>query len=207
MNGTIRILLTDDHLVVRMGIASILSFEDDMEVVGETDNGEDAVALARARAPDVVVMDLQMPRLGGADATARIRRVAPGAKVLVLTTYGTSADLKRAFDNGAAGALVKSSSQSEILAAIRCVHAGGRAVSPEIACALRDLRALPDLSPRQVEILNLIAKGFSNREIADALGLSVDTVKDHLKKTFSRMGVATRAEAVSLALGAGLITG
>lgn len=203
----IRILLADDHLIVRMGIASILSFEKDMELVGETDNGADAVRLAHELKPDVVVMDLKMPKLSGADATMRIHATDPEVKVLMLTTFGTSAELKKAMDGGAAGALLKNSSQTEIIAAIRKVAAGSRVVSGEIQHSVDDMKSVPEMSQRQLEILNLIAKGFSNREIADILGVSLETVKDHIKKILLRMGATSRTEAASIAVNMQLVTG
>ncbi len=206
-NRKTRVLLADDHLVVRMGMASLLSFEEDLEVVGETDNGVDAVRLAQELAPDVVLMDLQMPKLGGAEATARIHEANPDVKVLILTTFGTSVELKGAMDGGAAGALVKSSSQSEIIDGIRKVAAGERVVSPEIQHTISSMPDIPELSSRQLEILNLIAKGFSNKEIADIAGVSIETVKDHIKKILLRMGASSRTEAASLAVNLNLVTG
>ena len=203
----IRILLADDHLIVRMGMASILSFEEDMEVVGEAGNGLDAVKMAAELSPDVVLMDLQMPEFGGADATAKIHEANPNIKILILTTFGTSADLKKAMDGGAAGALIKNSSQNEIIAAIRGAVVGERTVSSEIRHTLRDLQSIPELSPRQLEILNLIAKGFSNSEIAGIAGISLETVKDHIKKILMRLGVSSRTEAASLAINLNLIGG
>lgn len=203
----IRILLADDHLIVRMGMASILSFEEDMEVVGEAGNGLDAVKMAAELSPDVVLMDLQMPELGGADATAKIHEANPNIKILILTTFGTSADLKKAMNGGAAGALIKNSSQNEIIAAIRGAVVGERTVSSEIRHTLRDLQSIPELSPRQLEILNLIAKGFSNSEIAGIAGISLETVKDHIKKILMRLGVSSRTEAASLAINLNLIGG
>ena len=203
----IRILLADDHLIVRMGMASILSFEEDMEVVGEAGNGLDAVKMAAELSPDVVLMDLQMPELGGADASAKIHEANPNIKILILTTFGTSADLKKAMDGGAAGALIKNSSQNEIIAAIRGAVVGERTVSSEIRHTLRDLQSIPELSPRQLEILNLIAKGFSNSEIAGIAGISLETVKDHIKKILMRLGVSSRTEAASLAINLNLIGG
>ena len=203
----IRILLADDHLIVRMGMASILSFEEDMEVVGEAGNGLDAVKMAAELSPDVVLMDLQMPELGGADATAKIHEANPDIKILILTTFGTSADLKKAMDGGAAGALIKNSSQNEIIAAIRGAVVGERTVSSEIRHTLHDLQSIPELSPRQLEILNLIAKGFSNSEIAGIAGISLETVKDHIKKILMRLGVSSRTEAASLAINLNLIGG
>ena len=203
----IRILLADDHLVVRMGIASLLSFENDFEVVGEADNGTEAVYLACRLIPDVVLMDLQMPDMDGVEATAKILQAHPSIRILILTTFGTSANLVYAFNCGAAGAIVKSSSQDEIISAIRAVATGRRVVSREIEHTLKTQRALPDLSPRQLEILNLIAKGFSNKEIADILTVSLETVKDHIKKILLRMGASSRTEAASQAIAMNLITG
>lgn len=203
----IRILLADDHLVVRMGIASILSFESDFEVVGETDNGADAVRLVRELKPDVVLMDLKMPQLGGADATTQIHAADPGVKILILTTYGTSAELKKAMDGGAAGALLKNSSQTEIIDAIREAMDGRRVLSGEIRHSIEGMKSAPEMSQRQLEILNLVAKGFSNKEIADILGVSLETVKDHLKKILLKMGAGSRTEAASLAVNLQLVTG
>ena len=205
--GKIRVLLADDHFVVRTGIASILSFEDDIEVVGEADNGASAVEMAKSLRPDVVLMDLQMPKMSGADATVRIREAAPGAKVLILTTFGDSVDMKKALDGGAAGALVKSSSQEELIAAIRRVASGESVVSREIAHNVREMESVPELSQRQLEILNLIAKGFSNQEISKVLGVSLESVKDHIKKILAKMDAASRTEAASLAVNMHLITG
>jgi len=204
--GKTRILLADDHLVVRMGIASIIAFEPDLEVVAEADTGEEAVALARAHKPDVVVMDLMMPKLSGADATVAILQENPAVRVLILTTFGTSDDMRRAFDAGAAGGLVKSSSQAEIIAAIRAVAAGRRVLSPEIEHSLGTAADPPPLSIRQLEVLNLAAKGFTNREIGDILGIGVNGVKAHLKLIYTRLGVASRTEATSIAINLRLIS-
>ena len=203
----LRILLADDHLVVRMGIASILSFEKDIEVVGETDNGADAVRLVHELKPDVVLMDLKMPQLDGADATMQIHAADPNVKILILTTFGTSAELKKAMDGGASGALMKNSSQAELIAAIRDVVSGKIVMSDEIRLSIKDMKSTPEMSQRQLEILNLVAKGFSNREIADIAGVSLETVKDHVKKILLKMGAASRTEAASLAVNLQLITG
>ena len=203
----LRILLADDHLVVRMGIASIFSFEKDMEVVGETDNGADAVRLARELKPDVVLMDLKMPQLGGADATMQIHTADPDVKILILTTFGTSAELKKAMDGGASGALMKNSSQTELIEAIRDVMSGKLVMSGEIRHSIKDMDSTPEMSQRQLEILNLVAKGFSNKEIADIAGVSLETVKDHVKKILLKLGAGSRTEAAALAVTLNLVTG
>ena len=203
----LRILLVDDHLVVRMGIASILSFEKDIEVVGETDNGADAVRLVHELKPDVVLMDLKMPQLDGADATIQIHAADPHVKILILTTFGTSAELKKAMDGGASGALMKNSSQTELIAAIRDVASGKLVMSAEIRHSIKDMKSTPEMSQRQLEILNLVAKGFSNREIADIAGVSLETVKDHVKKILLKMGAGSRTEAAALAVNMNLVTG
>ena len=202
-----RILLADDHMVVRMGIASVLTFAGGMNVVGEADNGLDAVRLAHELKPDVVLMDLQMPALSGAEATARIHAQDPEVKVLVLTSFGTSAELKKAMDAGAAGALVKSSSREEIIDAINGVMAGHQVMSGVIQATIEDFSAMPELSPRKIEILNLVAKGLSNREIAEIIGVTPETIKDHVAKILHIIGASTRAEAATTAVNLGLITG
>lgn len=199
------VLLADDHLVVRMGISTIISFERDLRVVAEADTGAEAVQFAREHRPDVIVMDLMMPKTNGADATVEILRENPNAKVLILTTFGTSADLRRAVDAGAAGAIVKTSTQEEIIDAIRRVAAGERVFSPEIERTLAQTTDATLLSPRQREVINLAAKGFTNREIGELLHLGVNGVKDRLKTAFARLGASNRAEAVNIASGAGLI--
>lgn len=206
MKAPTRILLADDHLVVRMGIATIISFETDMTVVGETDNGEDAVRLALELKPDVILMDLMMPKMNGVDAAAEILKAAPTAKILVLTTFGTSSDIRKVLDAGAAGAMVKTSSQQEIISAIRTVSAGGRVVSKEIENSLKAEEPVPSLSARQLEILGLVAKGFSNQDIARLVGMGVNGVKDHLKNIYSILQVASRTEAATLAVKLGIIS-
>ena len=206
MGNRIKVLLADDHLVVRMGIAAIISFEKDLVVIGETDNGIDAVRLARELKPDVIVMDLMMPRMSGADATAEILMENPAAKVLVLTTFGTSQEIRKVLDAGAAGALVKTSSQSEIIDAIRSVAAGRRVISKEISNSLKAEPDVPKLSSRQIEVMNLVAKGFANNDIARILNISVNSVKNHLKNIYTILDVSSRTEAATIAINLKLIS-
>ena len=206
MKKKIRIILVDDHLVVRMGIASILSFEKDLSVVGQADSGSEAIRLTDALAPDVVVMDLMMPDMDGVEATRRIHASHPETRILILTSFGTSSEVRRALDAGATGALVKTSTQDEICEAIRGVSAGNRVLSPEIANALKCLSTDVDLSRQQREVLQLVANGYSNKDIASALGIGTNCVKYHLKLIFANLGASTRAEATSIALGRKLIS-
>lgn len=199
MNGKLRILLADDHFVVRMGIASLLSFEQDMEVVGEADTGRRAVRRAKELKPDVVLMDLMMPELDGAEATRQIKDELPDTKVLILTTFGESHDIVRALENGASGALIKTEDQTHLLKAIRTVAAGGRAISREIQATIDANAAGEQLTARQIEVLAYVAKGLTNREIGDLLGISGESVKDHLSGAFRRLGASNRSEAITLA--------
>ena len=200
MKRKIRILLADDHLVVRMGLAAIIGIEKDFELAGEAGNGREAVRLAAELDPDVIIMDLMMPQMDGVEATERIFRQNPDAKILILTTFGGSDDLKRALDAGALGAMVKDSAHAELIDAIRATARGERTLSPAIRSQLRSSAPQPDLTPRQIEILSYVAKGLNNREIAPLIGIGPDCVKAHLKTAFARLGVASRSEAVAIAI-------
>ena len=205
MNRKIKVLIVDDHLVVRMGLAAIIGIEKDMAVVGEACDGQEAVRLAATLKPDVIVMDLMMPKLGGADATESILRANPDAKILILTTFGTSDELRRALDAGAVGALVKDSAHGQLIAAIRHAASGDLTISPEIKRQLKASEQKPELTSRQIEILTYVAKGLNNREIADLIEIGPDCVKAHLKTAFARLGAASRSEAVAIALRKGLL--
>ncbi len=207
-SDVIRVLVADDHAVVRAGIVSLLSAESDIEVVGEAVDGDDAVAQALALQPDLVVMDVRMPRLTGDAATAIIRERAPAVRVLVLTTYESDASILSAIEAGASGYLLKAAPADELVAGVRSVAAGEVALSPAIAAQLvaRVREPAPaTLTPRETEVLRLVADGLSNRAIGERLFVGESTVKTHLLRAFEKLGVNDRTRAVTLAMERGLI--
>lgn len=204
----IRVLVADDHAVVRAGIVALLGSEPDIEVVGEAVDGVEAVELAASLTPDLVVMDVRMPRLTGDEATARILAETPGVRVLVLTTYESDASILAAIEAGASGYLLKAAPAEELLAGVRSVAAGEVALSPAIAAQLvARMRqpALPTLTPRETEVLRLVAAGLTNKQIGERLHLGEATVKTHLLRTFDKLGVSDRTRAVTLAMERGLL--
>ena len=196
----LRVLIVDDHLVVRMGLSALISLEPGLSVVGEAEDGESALELVGKLHPDVVVMDIMMPRMNGVEATARIAASHPEARILLLTTFSASGEVVQALDAGACGAIVKDSSQKDLVAAIRAVAAGTQVISPEISRTIAGASSKPQLSEHHRAILDYVARGLSNPEIGKLLGIGPDCVKAHLKIIYSRLGVATRAEAVAFAL-------
>jgi len=208
MSSQIRVLIADDHPVVRDGLRAMLATQPDMELVGEAATGTEAVASARALRPDVVLMDLQMPQLDGPAAIATLRDKEPGVRVLVLTTFGTDADITRAIDAGATGYLLKDAPREQLFSAIRSAARGESALSPSVASrVLGRMRAPAEeaLSPRELEILQAVARGLSNRDIARKLYVSQATVKTHLLRIFAKLGVDDRTAAVTVALERGII--
>ncbi|MBR1920520.1 MAG: response regulator transcription factor [Kiritimatiellae bacterium] len=201
----IRILLADDHALMRMGLKSLLNVQRDMHVVGEAEDGEEAVRAAESLRPDVVVMDLAMPGVGGAEATRRIADAHLGAKVVILTAFGDSADVGKALARGACGAQMKGGPTDELLAAIRAVHAGGTAIAPEIRRLLDKRDAAADLSERQIEILACVARGLKTSVIAEELGISVGGVKQHLSRICLALGASNRSEAAAIAIARHLV--
>lgn len=199
MKAKVRVLIADDHSVVRMGLASLLGTAKNVEVVGEAINGEEAVRKALKLMPDVVVMDLVMPRKDGVAATEEILVAAPETKVLILTTFGTSDDITRALKAGATGAIMKSATNRELLAAVQSVAQGRRFVSAEIEGILANDPPIPELSQRQREILESIARGLTNREIATQLDISLESVKSHVKVTLEKLEASSRTEAAAIA--------
>ena len=196
----LRILIADDHLVVRMGLSALISLEPGMSVVGEAEDGESALELVRRHHPDVVIMDVMMPQMNGVEATARIASEFPDVHILILTTFSASEEVVKALDAGADGAIVKDSSQRDLISAIHAVADGKRVISPEISRTIAGVSQKPQLSERHRVILDYVAKGLSNPDIGKLLGIGPDCVKAHLKIIYSRLGVATRAEAVAFAL-------
>lgn len=201
----IRLLVVDDHHVVRSGLAASLGLEDDLQVVGEADSGATVSALARKLRPDVVLMDLRMPGGNGIEATAALRADLPEARVLMFTTFDGDEEIYRAMQAGARGYLLKSAPREELLAAIRAVAAGERYLPAALAQRLAGRIGTPDVSDREIEVLRLIARGKANKEIAVALGISDETVKRHVSNLFVKMGVADRAQATSEGIRRGLI--
>ena len=200
MTDKIKVLIVDDHAILRMGLASLLNAKKDIEVVGDAEDGPTAIRRAARLKPDVVVMDLLMPNMDGVEATRRLLADRPDTKVLILTTFGTADGIAHALEAGALGAVMKNVDFSELVAAIRAVAAGERAVSPEIERILAAEPPIAALSPRQTEILQSIVRGLSNPDIAKQLGISLDMVKEHSAALFQKIGAANRTEAVAIAL-------
>lgn len=201
----IRVLVVDDHAMMRDGISALLNRQADMTVVGEASNGAEAIAMFRQLSPDVTLMDVQMPGVGGVEAIGEIRRIAADARILVLTTYPGDANAVRALRAGASGYLLKNGIRSELVDAIRSVRSGRRAVSSDIAHELAAHALDEPLTQREIEILRLVADGHANKQIARQLSLSVETVKAQLKTIFSKLGVHDRTHAVTLAARRGYI--
>lgn len=194
------ILLVDDHAVVRMGLSAIINLQADLKVCGEAENGETAVRLATELKPDVVVMDFSLPGMDGAEATAAVLKVSPSSKVLILTSFGTSADLARAMAAGAVGAVTKNLSNDELSSAIRDTARGIQHFSPEIRQTLSDGTDDKAFTKRQMEVLDSITRGLSNDDIALMLGISKSRVKQHLNEVYEKLGASNRAEAVAIAM-------
>ena len=200
----IRVVLVDDHPVVRSGLAGLLGDEADIEVVGEASDGAEGVELAAALDPDLVLMDLRMPGMDGASATAAI--TAAGGRVLVLTTYDTDADILRAVEAGATGYLLKDTPRDQLVDAVRAAARGETVLAPPIAAKLmRQVRGHEQLTPREVEVLGLVAQGRSNGDIARELFIGEATVKTHLLRIFDKLDVADRTRAVTVAMERGYL--
>ena len=195
-----RILIVDDHALLRRGLKSIIQYQKDMEVVGEAENGKVAVQQAKSLLPDLVVMDLVMPVMDGVEATRLVKAESPQTKVLILTTFGTSADISRALEAGASGAIMKDTPDDKFLSSMRRVIRGESVLAPEIEHMIKNEPEAPKLTERQLDILHSLARGFTNRDIALQLNLKPSGVRVHVDAILSKLGAATRSEAVAIAL-------
>jgi two-component system NarL family response regulator len=201
----IRILIAEDHLVTRMGLSAIFSAEDDLQVVAEAANGAQAVELFRQHQPDVTLMDMRMPRVSGLAAIQQIRAEFPQARIIVLTTYETDADIRLALEAGAIGYLLKDASQEKLLAAVHSVARGKSWLMPEVHRRLVESQILCHLSARELEVLNLLARGLSNADIGAQLFIAENTVKNHVRSILEKLGVNDRTAAVTTALQRGFV--
>ena len=200
MKSKIKVLIADDHTIVRIGLVTLLSAEPDIEVVGEARNGEMAVKETLRLTPDIVVMDLMMPKKDGAEATAELHERLPSAKVIILTTFGASDGIAHALESGAAGALMKTADDADIVSTIRAVAGGRTVISADIKRLLANDPPVPTLTPRQLEVLSSMTRGLTNRDIANQLGICIDRVNDQVAAILTKIGAANRTEAVAIAL-------
>ena len=201
----IRVLSADDHPVVRNGIAAMIANEPDIEVVAQARDGAEAVALFEAHAPDVVLMDLRMPTMDGVSAIRAIRALDPDARVVALTTFDGDTDIHRALSAGACAYLLKDALVGDLVAAIRSAVAGRRLIPPAVASRLAEFTPRVELTAREQEVLQLVADGLRNKEIARVIGRSNETVKDHMQSILQKLGARDRTQAVTLALQRGII--
>lgn len=201
MNTPIRILIADDHAVVRVGLFTVLSLTPGFEIVGEASNGKQAVRRAKELKPDVVIMDLQMPVMSGVDATAALVRELPETRVLILTTYGFSEDIAQVLQAGARGVVIKTASNTSLVTAIRTVAAGKIFIPKDVEQLIKTASDdVPMLTDRQRDMLEALTRGLTNADIAKLFGISLDGVKSHFRTIYARIGAANRSEAVSITL-------
>ncbi|HWD00745.1 MAG TPA: response regulator transcription factor [Candidatus Sulfopaludibacter sp.] len=205
MSEPIRILVAEDHLVARVGVSTIVNMQPDMTIVAEASNGQQAVELYRKHQPDVTLLDLRMPGMGGVEAAQAIRAEFPNARMIALTTYGGDEDIRRALNAGVHAYLTKDVLHDELLKAIRAVHAGQTYLPAGVAAALAAQMPRPDLSAREVQVLELIVRGLANKQIAYALSIAEHTVKNHVKNILSKLAVQDRTQAATAAIQRGII--
>lgn len=203
--SVIRMLTVDDHPLLRKGIAALVNSEPDIELVAEASNGLEAIEMFRAHRPDITIMDLQMPGMGGIEAINRILSEFPGAKMIVLTTYSGDVQVVRALKAGVQGYILKGNVHRELLETIRAVHAGKKRIPPELAVQLVDHAADDSLTPRELDVLRLIAAGNANKQIADQLSIGEASVKSHVANILSKLGANDRTHAVTIGLKRGII--
>jgi DNA-binding NarL/FixJ family response regulator len=200
-----KVMIVDDHFVVRSGLVASLELEDDITVVAEAERGEEAPALLVSAKPEVILMDLQLPGWNGIETTERLLELDPAARVLVFSTFARDDEIQSSLDAGALGFLQKTASRDDLIAALRRVAAGERSLAPEIATRLAGLKLGPAITLREREILSLIAKGRANKEIAAALGIAEDTVKRHISNVLQKLDVSDRAQATAESIRRGII--
>jgi two-component system, NarL family, response regulator len=200
----IRVLIADDHPIVRNGIVRMIELTDGMEVIAEAETGTQAVALFRQHQPDVTLMDLRMPEMNGAEAIAMIREEFPNAQIAILTTYDTDEDIFRGLQVGAKGYLLKDSKMVELIDAIRTLHRGQRYIPPAVGAKLAARMTQPQLSARELEVLRLMSEGKTNQDICNDLCISESTVKFHINNIFSKLGVCDRTQAIVIAIQRGI---
>lgn len=201
----IRIMLADDHVVVRKGLFAMLNEAGGMTVVAEAANGDEAVKLFRQHQPDLLLLDLRMPKRDGVEVVAAIREEFLTARIIILTTFDTDEDIFRALRAGAKGFLLKDATFGEIIESIRAVHAGKTCIPALIAGKLAERAAAPELTPRELDVLRLVVQGKSNRDASIALYVSEETIKSHIKNILTKMGVGDRTSAATMALKRGLV--
>ena len=199
MKTPIRILIADDHTVVRTGLAALIDTIPGMTVVGEACNGDEAVCMAVKLKPDVIIMDLMMPKKDGAAATEELHRLAPETRVLLLTSFATSDGISRAIDAGATGAVMKDSPNDVLIDAVRTVASGGEAISAEIKRLIASDPPVQSLTPRQEEVLQSMTRGLTNKDIARQLSISENRVEQHVRTLLAKLGAANRTEAIAIA--------
>jgi len=204
-SNPIRILLADDHPLLRDGVAGLMADQPDMELVGEASNGREAIDQFRRYRPDISLLDLQMPEINGIDAILAIRAESRDARIIVLTTYTGDAQILRALKAGAQAYLLKSALRRELLDTIRAVHKGQRRIPPEVAAKIAEYAADDPLTSRETEVLRLIAAGKANKLVASDLAITEETVKGHVKSILSKLGASDRTHAVTIALKRGII--
>ncbi|MGH9591372.1 MAG: response regulator [Terracidiphilus sp.] len=202
---TIRVLVVEDHNVVRQGLVALLKVTEGLDVVGEAADGVEAIAQFRTHQPDITLIDLRLPRLGGVDAISLIRKDWPHARFIVLTTYDGDEDIYRALKAGAKAYLLKGMTSEELMAAIRAVHAGKSHIPPAIAERLAERMGTEELTPRESDVLEQIVQGRSNKEIASELEISEATVKTHINSLLSKLGVTDRTQAATAAIRRGIV--
>ena len=200
MKPKIKILIADDHAIARIGLSALLKTESDLSVVGVAKDGEEAVVEALRLKPDVIVMDLMMPKKSGVEATAEIHARLPEAKNVILTTFAASDGIKHALDAGATGAVMKTAEDAELVSIIRTIAAGGTVISDEIQQLLTEDPPAEDLTPRQLEILESVTRGFTNADIAKQFGIREQSVKEHISTILAKIGAANRSEAVAITM-------